>query len=148
MMNTGNCISQIGSMLITPFHLLMPSGHATSARFCHFYVTWNSITWSISTSFQILPVSEPCLHSRCKRILLWRQASSFYDYNQYNLTNNLKVFIFTYYIRVPKFNKWLKKKNKILISSQYLLQNSLTCLCTTTFIYKKYPIQPLTLKNI
>jgi hypothetical protein len=110
MMNTGNCISQIGSMLITPFHLLMPSGHATSAKFCHFYVTWSSITWSISTSFQILPVAEPCLHSRCKRILLWRQASSFYDYSQYNLTNNLKVFIFTYYIRVPKFNKWLKKK--------------------------------------
>lgn len=112
MMNTGNCISQISSMLITPFHLLMPSGHATFAKFCHFYVTCSSITWSISTSFQILPVSEPCLHSRCKRILLWRQASSFYDYSQYNLTNNLKVFILTYCIRVPKFNKWLKKKIK------------------------------------
>jgi len=126
-MNIGNCISQVGSMLITPFHLLMPSGHDTSAKLCHFYVTCSSIIWSISTCFQILPVSEPCLHSKYKRILLWRQDSSFYDYSQYNLTNNLKVFTLTYCIRVPKFNKWLK--NKILICSQYLLSNSLTCLC-------------------
>jgi len=122
-MNTGNCISQIGSMLITPFHLLMPSGHATSAKFCHFYATWISIIWSISTCFQILPVLEPCLHSRYKRILLWRQASFLYDYSP----NNLKVFILMYCVRVPKLNKWLK--NKILICSHYLLSNSLTCLC-------------------
>lgn len=126
-MNTENWISQVGSMLITPFHLLMPSGHATSAKFCHAYETCSSFIWSISTFFQILPVSEPCLHSRYKRILLWRQASSFYDYSQYDLTNNLKIFILTYCIRVPKFNTWLK--NKIPICSQYLLSNSLTCLC-------------------
>jgi hypothetical protein len=126
-MNTGNCISQIGSMLITPFHLLVPTGHATSAKFCNIYVTCSSIIWSISTCFQILPVSEPCLHCAYKKILLWRQASSFHEYIQYNLTNTFKVFILTYSIRVPKLKKWLK--NKIIICSQYLLSNSLTCLC-------------------
>ena len=87
----------------------------------HFHYLKYFIMFPYSTSIRTLS------HSRYKRILLWRQASSLYDCSQNNVTNNLKVFILTHCIRVPKLNKWLK--NKILICSQYLLSNSLTCLC-------------------